>query len=163
RVADEELLLRLGPVLEEGRDEHARPLPHHLAGGLRAAQLLGDDRRLERVGRLLRATVAPGDVAVEGSAVDRLPAERRPARVGAGPSGEGVEVGLARGVLRLPVLGEEAAHLGAERFVFGAVAQVHALVPTRFAVRETNPNGAPRTSCRAAGDRGGRGLSRAAR
>src|SRR5438034_158178 len=83
---DEASLLRFGAVLEEGRHEHARPLAHHLVGGTRAAELLGDDGRPERVGRLLAAAVAPRDVAVEVAALDRLQAKRGRALVrGDGP------------------------------------------------------------------------------
>ena len=83
RVAHEELLLLLGAVLDQRRHEHARPLPDHLAGRLGAAELLGDDRRLQRIGRLLAAAVAARDVAVEVAALDRLEAERGGAFVGA--------------------------------------------------------------------------------
>src|SRR3989442_1146087 len=63
---DEAFPLHLGAVLEEGRYEHARPLAHHLVGGARAAELLGDDGRLERAGRLRAPAVAPRVGAVEG-------------------------------------------------------------------------------------------------
>src|SRR5438034_2798160 len=128
---DEALLLRLGPVLEEGRHEHARPLADHLVGSAGAAELLGDDGRLEGVGRLLAAAVAPGDVAVEVAALDRLQAERGRSLVqGDRPreGGHAVRVGLAGGVLAAPVLGEKAAHLGAEVLVLGAVLEVHGRV-----------------------------------
>src|SRR5262249_9663067 len=75
-VADEALLLRLGAVLEQRRDEHARSLPHDLVRGARAPELLGDDRRLQRIRRLLRPPVTPRDVAIEVSPLDRLQAER---------------------------------------------------------------------------------------
>src|SRR5205823_10826795 len=73
---DEASLLRLGAVLEEGRHHHARPLAHHLVGGARAAELLAADGRLQRVGRLPAAAVAPRDVAVAVAALDRLQAKR---------------------------------------------------------------------------------------
>src|SRR5438034_28902 len=120
RARDEASLLRFGAVLEEGRHEHARPLAHHLVGGTRAAELLGDDGRLERVGRLLAAAVVPRDVAVEVAALDRLQAERGRALVrGDGPrkSSHAVRVGLAGGIPGAPVLGEETAHLGAKLLV----------------------------------------------
>src|SRR5437762_3411216 len=54
RVTDEIFLLRLRAVLEERRHEHARTLTHDLVRGSRTPELLGDDRRLERIGQLLR-------------------------------------------------------------------------------------------------------------
>src|SRR5206468_6536685 len=101
---------------------------HRLVGGTRAAELLGDDGRLQRVGRLLAAAVAPRDVAVEVAALDRLQAKRGRALVrGDGPR-EGrhaVRVGLAGGIPGAPVLGEKAAHLGAELLVLCAVLEIH--------------------------------------
>src|SRR5207249_10764691 len=135
-VADEALLLRLGAVLEQRGHEHARPLAHDLVGRTGATELIGDDRRLERIGGLLRAAVAPRHVAVEVAALDRQQAERGGARVG--PDVRAGQVGEAGGSLapRLPpVLDEESAPLGAEAFVLSAVAEVHPLSsspPDRF-------------------------------
>src|SRR5581483_735509 len=128
RVPDEEVLLRLGAVLEERRDEHARPLAHDLVRCVRAAELLADDRGLQRIRRLLRAAVPPRDVTVEIAALDRLETERGHAFVGdAAPDVRrgGLRRRLSRGILGGPVLAQEAANFGAELLVFGAVREIH--------------------------------------
>ena len=109
-------------------------------GASRPAELLGDDGRLERIGRLLRAAVLPRHVPVEVAALDGGAAERRGAFVGAdlraGHGGNAVEVGAGRGVLGGPVAGEEGADLLAEPLVFGTVAEIHGLLLGGFAVEE---------------------------
>src|SRR5205085_9267538 len=103
RVADEALLLFLRAVLDERRHEHARALAHDLVRGARTPELLGDDRRLERVGRLLGAAVAARNVAVEVAALDRLQPERGRAIVdddAARHRGGTIRIRLAGRVLR---------------------------------------------------------------
>src|SRR5262249_23137130 len=125
----EEVLLRLGAVLEQRGHEHARSLPHDLERRPRTLELLGDDRRLQRIGRLLRAAVATRHVPGEVAMLDRRLAERGRAVVGANRrarhGGDAVGLRSGGGVLGGPVGREEAAHPLAVSFVLCAVAEVH--------------------------------------
>src|SRR5262249_39517431 len=119
-------------------DQHARALADDLVRGARAAELLRDDRRLQGVGRLLRAAVPARDVPVEVALFGRLQTERgRPVVAGDRPGvrRHPVAVRLARRIVRAPVLLQEPPDFGSERLVLRAVLEIHRAIAYQLIAR----------------------------